>query len=117
MELHSLSIREAHELLSTKKVSSLELTTAALKHIHKTDPHINAFVTVADELALEQARQADERLRTGDRVTPLTGIPFAVKDCISTKNVRTTCSISAYRASPTSRITCHRRNTRSSARL
>ena len=92
MELYSLSIREAHELLSKKQVSSLELTTAALEHIHKTDPHINAFVTVADELALERARQADERLRTGDRVTPLTGIPFAVKDCISTKNVRTTCS-------------------------
>ena len=92
MELHTLSIREAHELLSTKKVSSLELTTAALEHIHKTDPHIKAFVTVSDELALEQASQADERLRSGDRVTPLTGIPFAVKDCISTKNVRTTCS-------------------------
>ncbi len=70
----------------------MELTTAVLDHIHKTDPHINAFVTVADELALEQARQADERLRSGENITPLTGIPFAVKDCISTKNVRTTCS-------------------------
>ena len=78
--------------LSKKQVSSVELTTATLEHIHKTDPRINAFVTVADELALEQARQADERLRSGVNVTPLTGIPFAVKDCISTKAVRTTCS-------------------------
>jgi aspartyl-tRNA(Asn)/glutamyl-tRNA(Gln) amidotransferase subunit A len=92
MELYDLSIRAAHDLISKKQVSSLELTTATLDHIHNTDPHINAFVTVADELALEQARQADRRLQTGSKVTPLTGIPFAVKDCISTNAVRTTCS-------------------------
>ncbi len=92
MELYDLSIREAHDLISKKQVSSLELTTATLDHIHNTDPHINAFVTVADELALEQARQADRRLQAGSKVTPLTGIPFAVKDCISTKAIRTTCS-------------------------
>ena len=92
MELYNLSIREAHDMLSKKQVSSEELTTAALEHIHRTDPQINAFVTVADELALSQARQADERLRSGENITLLTGIPFAVKDCISTKNVRTTCS-------------------------
>ncbi len=92
MELHSLSIREAHELLTRKQVSSVELTTAALEHIRQTDPKIKAFVTVAEELALEQARRADERLHRGENVTPLTGIPFAVKDCISTKGVRTTCS-------------------------
>ena len=92
MDLHNLSIREAHTLLSSKQVSSVELTTAVLELIRATDPTIHAYVTVADEQALDQARQADERLRSGEGITPLTGIPFGVKDCISTKNVRTTCS-------------------------
>lgn len=92
MELHDLSIREAHELLSAKKISSVELTAAVLERIRQVDPRVRAYVTVAEDLALEQARQADERLRSGDGVTPLTGIPFAVKDCLSTRGVRTTCS-------------------------
>ena len=92
MELHNLTLREAHQLLSTKKISSLELTTAVLKRIRQVDPQLHAYVTVSEELALEQARQADARFRSGKQITPLTGIPFAVKDCISTRGVRTTCS-------------------------
>lgn len=92
MELHSLSIREAHDLLVSKQISSLELTSAVLEHVHKADPEIKAFVTVADELALEQAQLADDKLRHGESITTLTGIPFAVKDCISTRGLRTTCS-------------------------
>jgi aspartyl-tRNA(Asn)/glutamyl-tRNA(Gln) amidotransferase subunit A len=92
MDLYELSIREAHDLLVEKQVSSVELTRSVLDHIHKTDPRINAFVTISDDLAIEQALQADVRLGSGKKVTPLTGIPFAVKDCISTRNVRTTCS-------------------------
>jgi aspartyl-tRNA(Asn)/glutamyl-tRNA(Gln) amidotransferase subunit A len=92
MELHDLSIREAHELLTTRKISSVELTQSVLKRAHQLDPVLHAYVTLADDQALEQARQADKRLASGVDVTPLTGIPFAVKDCISTRGVRTTCS-------------------------
>jgi aspartyl-tRNA(Asn)/glutamyl-tRNA(Gln) amidotransferase subunit A len=53
---------------------------------------LHAYVTVTGELALEKAREADEKIRAGNAITPLTGIPFAVKDCISTKGIRTTCS-------------------------
>ena len=92
MQLTNLTIREAHELLTSKKISSVELTQAMLDRIHDVDQKVKSYVTVTDDLALEQARKADERIAKGENVTPLTGIPFAMKDCISTRNVRTTCS-------------------------
>ena len=92
MQFTSLTIREAHELLKTKKISSVELTQAMLQRIHAVDSKIKSYVTVTDDLALEQAKRADERIAKNENVTPLTGIPFAMKDCISTRNVKTTCS-------------------------
>jgi aspartyl-tRNA(Asn)/glutamyl-tRNA(Gln) amidotransferase subunit A len=92
MQLHTLTIQEAHQLLVTKQVSSVELTQAFLQRIREIDPKIKAYVTVSEELALEQAKKADERIAKGENVTPLTGIPFSMKDCISTRSVRTTCS-------------------------
>lgn len=92
MQLTNLTIREAHQLLITKKISSVELTQAILQRIREIDPKIKAYVTVSEELALEQARKADECIAKGENVTSLTGIPFSMKDCISTRDVRTTCS-------------------------
>ncbi|WKZ47931.1 MAG: Asp-tRNA(Asn)/Glu-tRNA(Gln) amidotransferase subunit GatA [Anaerolineales bacterium] len=92
MQLTNFTVREAHELLKTKKISSVELTQALLNRIHEIDSKIKSYVTVTDDLALEQAKRADERIAKGENVTPLTGIPFAMKDCISTRNVKTTCS-------------------------
>lgn len=92
MQLHNLTIREASDMLASKKISSVELTQAVLKRAHDVDPKIKSYVTITDDVALEQAKLADERIAKGTNVTPLTGIPFAMKDCISTRDVRTTCS-------------------------
>lgn len=91
MELNNLTIREAHEMLINKEISSVELTTFVLENIQKTDPKIHAYLTVTGPKALEQAKSADDRLSTKHNITYLTGIPFAVKDCISTRSMRTTC--------------------------
>src|ERR1044072_8841613 len=92
MDLHELSIQQAHELLSSRQISSEELTRAYLERIRRIDPHVKSFVTISEDAATDQAREADEHLKTGKGLTPLTGIPFSAKDSISTRGVNTTCS-------------------------
>jgi aspartyl-tRNA(Asn)/glutamyl-tRNA(Gln) amidotransferase subunit A len=86
-----LTISEAHRLLNTKQVSSVELTQSVLERIDRVEPKVQAIVTVTEELALKQARRADERLASGDK-SPLNGIPVLIKDVICTRGVKTTCS-------------------------
>ena len=88
--LHRLTLSEASDLLHLREVSSVELTAAAFERIRQTDDRVHAFLTLTEELAMEQARRADERLERGE-ATALTGVPAAIKDVISTKGVRTTC--------------------------
>jgi aspartyl-tRNA(Asn)/glutamyl-tRNA(Gln) amidotransferase subunit A len=92
MELYELSVQETSKLLASRKVSAEELTRAYLERIQRLDPQVKSYVTVAEETALEQAREADRRLNAGERLTPLTGIPYAVKDSLSTRGIPTTCS-------------------------
>jgi len=92
MDIHELTIQQAHELLVSRKISSEELTRAYIERIQHLDPQIQSYVTVSEEVALEQARDADQRLKTGEGLTPLTGIPYSVKDSLSTRGIPTTCS-------------------------
>ena len=89
--LYDLSVHEAHELLKAKKVTSTELTQACLDHVKKVEPKVRAIVTVTEEVALQTAREADERIAQGN-ISPLTGIPTLIKDNMCTRGIRTTCS-------------------------
>lgn len=90
-KMERLNISRAHQLLKEKEVSSVELTQAYLEKIESLEPSIKAFVTITPEVALEQAKRADALIAQGD-IRPLTGIPVAIKDLISTRGIRTTCS-------------------------
>ncbi len=89
MKLNELTIVQAAEGLKNKKFTSVELTQACLARINERNKEINAFITVADASALDEAKRADEMLARGEG-TLLTGIPFSVKDAIDTKDVRST---------------------------
>ncbi len=88
---NQLTIHEAHRLLKTRQLSSVELTRACLERIQQVEPRVHALVTITGELALKQAQKADELIAAGD-TNPLTGIPVLIKDVICTKGIRTTCS-------------------------
>jgi aspartyl-tRNA(Asn)/glutamyl-tRNA(Gln) amidotransferase subunit A len=90
-ELYKLSISEAGELLRQRKISSVELTQAHLDRIREVEPEVKAFTLVTDDLALQQAKEADRRFASGENITTLTGIPIAIKDVICTKGIITTC--------------------------
>ena len=90
MKLHELTIQEAHRLLKTKEISSVELTRAVLDRITAIEDGVDAYLTVSADRALKQAHSADEKI-AGGRCEPLTGIPLAVKDVICTQGVETTC--------------------------
>ncbi len=94
MNLNTLTITQAKEGLKEKKFSSVELTKACLERIKNVEPKINAFVTVSEKEAIEQADKADKLASQGETLQdkPLLGIPFSVKDNFCTKGMRTTAS-------------------------
>lgn len=89
MNLNSLSIARARELLDAKEISALALTQACLDRIEAVDEKIKACLLVAGVTALEEARQADKRLAAGEK-GPLLGIPYLAKDILMTKGLNTT---------------------------
>ena len=87
--LTDLTIAQAQAGLRAKEFSAVELTEAHLRGIDALNPRLNAFITVTQAQALEQAKAADESIARGD-IKTLTGIPLAVKDLFCTEGVRTT---------------------------
>lgn len=86
------TVAELSQILQKGDVSSTELTRAFIERIEKIDPKINSFILKTSELALKQAKAADDRLKKKENTTPLTGIPIALKDIFITKDVETTCA-------------------------
>jgi len=86
MEFHQLTLKELQNGLSNKEFSSVELANHFIKRVQNSE--LNAFITITDELALEQAKKADSIIASG-KMNDLTGIPYAHKDIFCTLGVKT----------------------------
>ena len=90
VELNWLSIQEAHSQLTSRQISSVELTQACLDRIEAVENRVQSFLTLTPETALAQAEAADRMLAAGEG-GPLTGVPVQIKDVMCTEGVPTTC--------------------------
>ncbi len=90
MNLEKLSIKSASDQIQSGDISVTDLVKASLDRIESKDKDVNAFITVTGELALNQAKEIDKKIKKGEKVSKLTGIPFTLKDVFCTEGIKTT---------------------------
>ncbi len=83
-------VTQLAELIRMRQVASIELTEMYLARVKRHNPVLKAFVTVTEDLALRQARQADQEIAAGRYRGPLHGIPWGIKDLFAVKGYPTT---------------------------
>lgn len=92
MELFNLSGYELSQKLSSKEISSKELTEAVFDRIESVEDKVQAYVTLDKDNALKKAQEVDQKRANGESLSMLAGLPIGIKDNISTKGLLTTCS-------------------------
>jgi len=85
------------QLIRDRQITSTELTRMYLERLKKFGPLLECVITLTEDLALEQARQADEEIAAGHYRGPLHGIPWGAKDLLATKGVKTTWGAMPYK--------------------
>ena len=98
-DICAMSGAEQATLIRSKQASPVEVTAAVLDRIHKLDPLLNAFCTLTEDIAIADARRAEEAVMRGDELGPLHGVPISIKDLIVTKGIRTMSGSKAYELS------------------
>nr|WP_262919040.1 amidase [Tunicatimonas sp. TK19036] len=96
-ELAFYSIPQLASLLKNQKITSTELTRFYLDRIRRFDDTLLSVITITEELALEQAKRADEEIQQGHYRGPLHGIPYGVKDLLAVKGYKTTWGANSHK--------------------
>lgn len=91
------SVAELSRLIQARKITSLAITQMFLKRLREIGPRLNCLITLTEELALSQAKQADAELSQGHSRGPLHGIPYGIKDLAATRQYPTTWGIELYK--------------------
>ena len=88
---------ELRDLIADKQITSVELTELYLSRIDALDGQLNSYLTLTPDIALAQARRADEAMARGESLGALHGLPISIKDLQMTRGVRTTGGSLAYK--------------------
>jgi Asp-tRNA(Asn)/Glu-tRNA(Gln) amidotransferase A subunit family amidase len=96
-DLAFLPVTHLSHLIRTRRISSTDLTKLYLSRLKKYDPVIHCVVTLTEDLALRQAKKADEEIAAGKYRGPLHGIPWGAKDLLAVKGYKTTFGASPYK--------------------
>ena len=91
------SVGELSELIRKRKITSETLTKICINRLKRYDPTLKCVITLTEELALKQAKRADEELAQGIYRGPLHGIPYGIKDLFSVKGYKTTWGAMPYK--------------------
>src|SRR6266404_7640079 len=89
-ELAFATVRELAELIRTRKVTATALTQMYLERLKRYNPQLKFVVTLTEERALAQAREADREIAAGKYRGPLHGLPWGAKDLLAVKGYATT---------------------------
>ena len=96
-DLAFYSIPQLASLIKNKKISSVELTQFFIGRLKKWDDSLKAVITLTEDLAMQEARQADADLKKGIYRGPLHGIPYGLKDLFAVKGYKTTWGTTPYK--------------------
>ena len=92
MDITDLTVHELKEKLDKKELTISEVTKAYVDRIIEKEDDIKAFVTPLTDIALEQAKQIEDKVNNGELKSEFAGIPIGIKDNMCTKGIKTTCS-------------------------
>ncbi len=96
-ELAFYSIPQLASLIINKKISSVELTKFFIARLKKWGDTLQCVITITEDLAMQQAKQADKELSEGFYRGPLHGIPYGLKDLFAVKGYKTTFGTTPYK--------------------
>jgi Asp-tRNA(Asn)/Glu-tRNA(Gln) amidotransferase A subunit family amidase len=85
------------QLIQSRKITSVELTNLYLDRLKKYGPQLECIISLTEELAIKQAKKADQEIGEGRYRGPLHGIPWGAKDLLATKGIRTTWGATPYK--------------------
>jgi Asp-tRNA(Asn)/Glu-tRNA(Gln) amidotransferase A subunit family amidase len=94
---HRLTLTEMAAQVRARALSPVELVDAHLARIEKLNPKLNAFVVLLAQEARAEAKEAEQRVMSGDPPGPLDGVPVTIKDSFDMAGLATTCGSRFFR--------------------